>query len=120
MVHCHSHYDYDDGGWFWEEGYYDDMLPERAFENNKKIRRLQLPSGLKYIGQFALSGMDLTSPLILPVGLTHIFAWAFGNTRLTTSFPPKLEYIGGHAFHTSVLDMELNLMKNLSFIKVIR
>lgn len=103
------------------EEYFDDYLPNNAFENMTYLRQVILPVNLKHIGIYAFTGVELTSTLLLPEGLTHIYDHAFEGATCDIELPYSLEYIGNAAFASNQVDGvlvsgELRLTDNLKYI----
>lgn len=103
------------------EEYFDDYLPNNAFENMTYLRQIILPVNLKRIGIYAFTGIELTSTLLLPEGLTHIYDHAFRGATCDIELPYSLEYIGYAAFASNQVDGvlvsgELRLTDNLKYI----
>lgn len=103
------------------EEYFDDYLPNNAFENMTYLRQIILPVNLKRIGIYAFTGVELTSTLLLPEGLTHIYDHAFEGATCDIELPYSLEYIGYAAFASNQVDGvlvsgELRLTDNLKHI----
>lgn len=101
--------------------YYDDYLPNNAFENMSYLRQVVLPDDLKRIGTYAFTGVELTSTLFLPEGVTHLYDHAFEGTICNIELPYSLEYIGEWVFASNQVDGvlvtgELRLTDNLKHI----
>ncbi|MDE7378963.1 MAG: leucine-rich repeat protein [Paraprevotella sp.] len=100
--------------------YYDDIIPERAFLDNKNIRSLILPSRLKRIGESAFREMQLMfSTLEIPKGVTYIGEYAFynnDNNGMELILPYSLDSIGTFAFCSNYYNCELKMTDNLKYI----
>ena len=94
--------------------YFDDYLPNNAFENMTYLRHIILPVDLKHIGRYAFNGVELTSSLLLPEGLTHVYDHAFCGV-FSIEMPSSLEYIGEWVFRSGITG-ELRLTDNLKHI----
>ena len=94
--------------------YFDDYLPNNAFENMTYLRHIILPVDLKRIGRYAFNGVELTSSLLLPEGLTHVYDHAFCGV-FSIEMPSSLEYIGEWVFRSGITG-ELRLTDNLKHI----
>lgn len=51
---------------------HDDALPAEAFRDMKTITRVILPDNLKVLGEWSLSGLNLSSTLVIPDSVTEI------------------------------------------------
>lgn len=97
------------------EEYYDDYLPNHAFDHMTYLRHVILPVNLKRIGTFAFEGVELMSTLLLPEGLTHIYDCAFIGTIGSIEMPYSIEYLGDHVFGSQTTGV-LRLTDNMKHI----
>ena len=112
-------------GW-WDHGnhdhdlYMDNFLPNGAFEGNKNLRSMVLPSSLKRVGAKAFSGCQLMySTLEIPEGVTFIGDGAFGYNDyngMTLVLPNSLDSIEGSVITRCNWECELNLSDNIKYI----
>lgn len=103
------------------EEYFDDYLPNYAFNNMSYLRQVILPIDLKHIGCNAFTCVELTSTLSLPEGLTHIHEQAFYGATCNIELPYSLEYIGNAVFASNQVDGvlvtgEMRLTDNLKYV----
>lgn len=96
QVYVDNHYHYETGKS--QDEYVDDYLPYRAFRGMVSLRHIILPDSLKEIGEYAFESVQLSYPLILPEGLTHIHQSAFNKAVLDLEMPYSIVYIGNYAF----------------------
>jgi len=82
------------------EGY--TKIADKAFQNNKKVTSLSLPTTLKTIGKFAFASTGLTE-LSLPEGLDKVDDGAFYELKAlaVVKLNENLRYIGAGAFGCS-------------------
>ncbi|MEE1153667.1 MAG: leucine-rich repeat protein, partial [Acutalibacteraceae bacterium] len=82
-----------------------------AFENNKALKSISLPSGVKYIYANAFKGCTNLESVTLPSTLKEIFSSVFeGCSSLKSiSIPDSVEYIGYGVFEncTSLMDIKV-------------
>ena len=90
------------------EGY--DRLAEKAFYNNAKITKFNLPSSLKLIGESAFELCGALTSITLNEGLENIGKRAFVGTNLTDiSFPSTLRIINDAAFaNLNIQELKFN------------
>lgn len=80
--------------------YWENVLPNSALYNMSNIRHLVLPKQLEIIGQNALTGIGLSSTLVIPSGVKVLgFNCLSKIERGDLILPDSLEYIGSHAFY---------------------
>lgn len=100
--------------------YYDDALPEYAFDGNETIRSLVLPARLKRIGVCAFRQIKLMySTLVIPEGVTNIEEHAFShneNNGMELVLPYSLDSIGSYAFYNNSYSCEFKMTDNLKYI----
>lgn len=100
--------------------YVEDELPGGAFEGNKCIRSIILPSSLKKVGGLAFSGSSLMySTLEIPEGVTYIGERAFAYTDyngMTLILPSTLDSIGGRVITDCEWECDLQLSDNIKWI----
>lgn len=111
---------YDEETGQYREGYHsyyrDDYLPNGAFRNFENLRHIVLPNSLKHIGSYAMYGLRLVSPIILPEGLETVQEGALGGCDAEIVMPYTLNYIGTGAFNSKLLKGELILTDNITHI----
>lgn len=77
-------------------------IPDRAFDNNRKLSSLILPSSITAIGNYAFSScIGIKSDLMIPSEVTSIGEYAFFSCSSmggTMQLPSKLVSIGQYAF----------------------
>ncbi len=98
-----------------------DMIPDWAFQQNKKILYIVLPDKLVAIGAGAFSNTSLIGSLIIPEGVVTIGSNAFDfctNLDGVLVLPTTLESIGQMAFYQCSFVCELKLPANLKSIGV--
>ena len=80
-------------------------IGENAFENQKDIVLIALPSTIREIGDSAFRGCENLQAVTLNQGLERIGNWAFANNKSLESIllPDSLGEIGDHAFYDSAL-----------------
>ncbi len=73
---------------------------DQLFVNNKPIKNLVIPDGVKTISKFAFYGCCEFDSVTLPESLEKLGNFAFGNCKQITSIrlPKKLKEVGGGAF----------------------
>jgi len=98
------------------QGPLDDYLPDSALTGMPYLRQIILPQGLKHIGSGAFRDLELTSPLIIPEGVTHLHDVACYDCDADVVMPHSLEYIGSSAFATESSRVELVMTDNLRYI----
>ncbi len=83
-------------------GKYSNPLTEadQLYINNKPIKNLVIPEGVKYISKFAFYGCCEFNSIILPESLEKLGNFAFGDCKKITSIrlPKGLREVGGGAF----------------------
>jgi hypothetical protein len=91
-----------------------------SFGKNGDLRSIVLPSRLKGIGDYALSGVKLmNSTLEIPEGVTYIGRSALSggvDSRVTLILPNSLDTIGDDAFSDCPYQCELKLPESLTYI----
>lgn len=97
------------------QGYMDDYLPNDALRDMTYLRQVILPSNLKHIGSGAFCHLQLTSPLIIPEGVTHLHGFSC-EADADFIIPTTLEYIGGCAFYGEAPRGELIMTDNLRYV----
>lgn len=93
-------------------------LAERLFEN-QELKSVSLPSGLKYIGDYAFHYTNLPA-VTLPDSVVFIGKGAFGNTNLSSvTIPKNVKTIGSNAFVYSNgwSDEEVSKLKKITVNK---
>lgn len=93
----------------------DNYLPNDALRDMTYLRQVILPSDLKHIGSGAFSHLKLTSPIIIPEGVTHLHSWSC-EADAEFIFPTTLEYIGSCVFYTTASRGELIMTDNLRYV----
>ena len=124
-----------------ELGTYDDVIPNRAFENKKSLYYFAFPEKITQIGQSAFSGSSISGALVIPDDVKYIWSYAFSGTNIsslvlapgveiigndvfsncsslsgTLSLPEVLRYIGGGAFRNCGFSGNLVLPNSLEYI----
>ena len=124
-----------------ELGTYDDIIPDRAFDNKKSLYYFAFPEKITEIGQYAFRGSSISGALVIPDDVTHIWGEAFFNTNIsslilgsdveiidsrafyqcaslsgTLILPESLKYIGGWVFHNCGFSGNLILPNSLEYI----
>lgn len=101
-----------------EAGTYDDVIPDRAFENKKSLYYFAFPEKITQIGTFAFYGSSISGALVIPDDVTHIWDYAFSKTNIPSLvLAPGVEIIGGCAFsECSSLSGTLTLPEVLKYI----
>lgn len=83
-------------------GKYSNPLTEadQLYVNNKPIKNLVIPDGVKSISKFAFYGCHEFDSVVLPDSLEKLGNFAFGNCKQITSIrlPKRLRQVGGGAF----------------------
>ncbi len=100
---------------------YEDVIPYEGFCAMQYLRQVILPASLKGIGYRAFTSTILTSELVIPEGVTHIYEQAFWGAKTDIQLPYSLEYIGGAAFASCQVDGilcrgELRLTNKVKYI----
>ena len=124
-----------------QEGTYDDIIPDKAFENKKSLYYFAFPEKITEIGQSAFNGSSISGALVIPDDVKYIWNNAFYGTNIsslvlapgveiighsvfsqcsslsgTLSLPQALRYIGHSAFKSCALNGNLILPNNLEYI----
>lgn len=101
-----------------EAGTYDDVIPDRAFENKKSLYYFAFPEKITQIGTSAFYGSSISGALVIPDDVTHIWDCAFFTTNISSLvLAPGVEIIGGRAFsECSSLSGTLTLPEVLKYI----
>lgn len=96
---------------------HDDALPAEAFRDMKTITRVILPDNLKVLGEWSLSGLNLSSTLVIPDSVTEICFDACSGLpeSCTIIMPSSVEVIGSYAF-ASEAKIEMRLSNKLRFV----
>ena len=96
---------------------HDDALPAEAFRDMKTITRVILPDNLKVLGEWSLSGLNLSSTLVIPDSVTEICFDACSGLpeSCTIIMPSSAEVIGSYAF-ASEAKIEMRLSNKLRFV----
>ena len=73
---------------------------EQLYVNNKPVKNLVIPNGVKSISKFAFYGCYEFNTITLPESLERLGSFAFGNCKQIKSirFPERLTEVGGGAF----------------------
>jgi len=75
-----------------------------SWDNSNRVTRMQLPSGIVFIGNSAFSNNLLTN-ITIPNTITYIGISAFINNQLTNvTIPENIVYIGSSAFSGNPLE----------------
>ena len=102
------------------ERYEDDALPSDAFDDNKTIRSIVLPNGLKRIGGQAFRQTQLMfSTLEIPEGVTYIGKMAFcfnDYNGVELILPNSIDSIMDAAFYHCHYSCELKLNDHIKYI----
>ena len=80
---------------------YDGWIPYGAFQDKSTLVRFVFPDNLVAVGEYAFYGTNLSGSLVIPNGVTHIGAYAFGglsSLRGSLSLSNALTYIGEFSF----------------------
>lgn len=124
-----------------EAGSYDDVIPDRAFENKKSLYYFAFPEKITQIGQSAFYGSSISGALVIPDDVKYIWSYAFSSTNIssltlssnleilaasvfsycysvsgTIKLPEALIYIGEAAFRNNRFEGYLSLPKDLEYI----
>ena len=124
-----------------ELGTYDDIIPDKAFENKKSLYYFAFPEKITQIGYGAFQGSSISGALVIPDDVTHIWSSAFSGTNIsslvlapgveiigrdvfnncsslsgTLSLPEVLRYIGAYAFSSCGFSGNLVLPNSLEYI----
>ena len=93
-------------------------IPEGAMYGKTQLQELTLPTKLQTIGNNAFQDCPyLTRKLELPSGVISIGDYAFEGTNYTSvTLPNKLQTIGSHAFYNLPIKQKLNLPTTLTSI----
>ena len=94
-------------------------LPEGAFQDRKRLKKVFLPKSLKSIGDKCFAGCTALEKIDLPEGLTTIGIEAFDHAGLTEiDIPRSVQEIGRSAFsHTMIRSIDVPGLRNrTSFI----
>lgn len=95
----------------------DNALPAGAFESNRSIRSVVLPSKLTHIGGAFSNARLMYSTLEIPDGVTYINGMtSTENNGVTLVLPNSLDTIAGAAFDGCGYTCELNLSENIKYI----
>lgn len=86
---------------------------------DQDIESLQLPSSIKYVGNYAFDG-NLLDSIILPVGIEYIGEYAFYDNELdSVDLPNTVTFVGRNAFRWNNFGFEtfiLPVVDNANFI----
>ena len=101
-----------------ELGTYDDIIPDKAFENKKSLYYFAFPEKITQIGQAAFNGSSISGALVIPDDVKYIWSNAFSGTNISSLvLAPGLEVIGGGVFaNCSSLSGALSLPEVLRYI----
>ena len=94
----------------------DDYLPDNALRDMTYLRQVILPANLKHVGNGAFCHLELSSPLIIPEGVTHIHGAQSCECNADIVLPHSLEFIGGGAFYGEAPRAELVMTDRLRYI----
>lgn len=96
----------------------DDIIPNNAFKDKKKLSKYSFPGKIVSIGKYAFYNTGLDGTLILPDDVETIGDRSFSSTNIVNvSFGNKLEEIGQNAFeYCSYLSCELQFPRTLKSI----
>lgn len=88
------------------------LIDDYAFRNCKMLTDIRLPDRLEDIGKGSFTGCTALSRIILPPGLRSIGSEAFVNCPISQiRFPYQLEYIGNNCFAGTRIS-EINIPRN--------
>lgn len=101
-----------------ELGTYDDIIPDKAFENKKSLYYFAFPEKITQIGQSAFSGSSISGALVIPDDVKYIWDGAFSSTNISSLvLAPGVEVIGIYVFSDcSSLSGTLSLPEVLRYI----
>ena len=93
------------------------LIGEGAFQNNKTLKKVTLPSATLTIGRYAFEGCSALTEVIFNDGLETISDYAFRNSGLTTfSLPDSLASIGSYSFYNTKIEV-LDIPESVSRLK---
>ena len=101
-----------------EAGTYDDIIPDRAFQNKKSLYYFAFPEKVTEIGASAFSGSSISGALVIPDDVKYIWHDAFYGTNISSLvLAPGVEIIGSSVFNNcSSLSGTLTLPEVLRYI----
>lgn len=101
-----------------EPGTYDDIIPDKAFENKKSLYYFAFPEKITQIGQSAFNGSSISGALVIPDDVKYIWNDAFRSTNISSLvLAPGVEIIGSQVFYgCSSLSSSLSLPEVLKYI----
>lgn len=101
-----------------EAGTYDDIIPDRAFQNKKSLYYFAFSEKVTEIGASAFSGSSISGALVIPDDVKYIWHDAFYGTNISSLvLAPGVEIIGSSVFNNcSSLSGTLTLPEVLRYI----
>ena len=101
-----------------ELGTYDDIIPDKAFENKKSLYYFAFPEKITQIGRSAFNGSSISGALVIPDDVKYIWNDAFRSTNISSLvLAPGVEIIGNSVFsNCSSLSGTLTLPEVLRYI----
>ena len=101
-----------------EAGTYDDIIPDKAFQNKKSLYYFAFPEKITQIGYYAFYQSSISGALVIPDDVTHIWPYAFVGTNISSLvLAPGVEIIGNEVFYNcSSLSGTLTLPEVLRYI----
>ena len=101
-----------------ELGTYDDIIPDKAFENKKSLYYFAFPEKITQIGRSAFNGSSISGALVIPDDVKYIWNDAFRSTNISSLvLAPGVEIIGNFVFsNCSSLSGSLALPEVLRYI----
>ena len=101
-----------------ELGTYDDIIPDKAFENKKSLYYFAFPEKITQIGRSAFNGSSISGALVIPDDVKYIWNDAFSSTNISSLvLAPGVEIIGNSVFsNCSSLSGTLTLPEVLRYI----
>lgn len=101
-----------------DAGSYDDVIPDKAFENKKSLFYFTFPENVSQIGERAFSESSISGSLVVPDNVKKIWNNAFYRTNISSLIlGPSVNIIGQDAFNNcSSLSGSLYLPGTLTYL----